>query len=249
MAKHIIDFKATEFIKTGTVGAQLNRLNWRTEILLSRNLNSIKGKRVLDLASHDGRFSYASLKLGAKHVTGIEARANLVKNSNKNLTDLGYNSKEFKFIKKDIFDYLPHVKPKEFDTILCFGFFYHTIRQIELLREINRILPQTLILDTRIAREIPLKKDLDKKAIDNTLNSFNGSLQFKYEKINQKGSTIDPINIVAYPTKSFINLILNQYGFGLKEIKWDEQEINDWSNIKDYKNGNRSTYIATLKNI
>ncbi len=30
------------------------------------------------MASHDGRFSYAALRLGAAHVTGVEGRAHLV---------------------------------------------------------------------------------------------------------------------------------------------------------------------------
>src|SRR3954470_3000649 len=51
---------------------QLNRMNERYEALFAGNRDIFKGARVLDLASHDGRYSFAALKTGAAHVTGVE---------------------------------------------------------------------------------------------------------------------------------------------------------------------------------
>ena len=48
--------------------------NWRCEILLTRNQEAIKNKNILDLASHVGALTYGCLKLGAKHVTGVEGK-------------------------------------------------------------------------------------------------------------------------------------------------------------------------------
>ena len=120
-----IDYENTPFPQTGKIKAETHpyRLNWRCEILLTRNQEAIESKRILDLASHDGMFSYACLKLGASHVTGVEGRENLVKSAIDNLTGLGYTQEHFSFIQDDVFNYLERVKPKEFDTILCFGFF------------------------------------------------------------------------------------------------------------------------------
>ncbi|MBN1367350.1 MAG: methyltransferase domain-containing protein [Dehalococcoidales bacterium] len=149
-----INYENTPFLETGRITAEtpLNRLNWRCEILLTKNKEAIKGKRVLDLASHDGVFSYACLKLGASHVTGVEGRRSLINSANDNLASLGFNKEQFTFIEDDVFDYLKGVKTEEFDTILCFGIFYHTIRHAELLKEIKRIHPEYIILDTFIQR-------------------------------------------------------------------------------------------------
>jgi hypothetical protein len=149
-----VNYENTPFLETGKIKSEAlsRRLNWRCEILLTRNQVDIKGKRVLDLASHDGMFSYACLKLGASQVTGVEGRENLVKSAIDNLAALGYAKERFTFIQDDVFDYLEGVKPQEFDTILCFGIFYHTIRQAELLREIQRIRPGHFILDTFVQR-------------------------------------------------------------------------------------------------
>ncbi len=162
-----INYENTPFLQTSKTGARPNRLNWRCEILLTRNQESIRGKRILDLASHDGRFSYACLKLGASHVTGVEGRLQLVEFARENLTGLGYKTEHFTFIQNDVFDYMHKVKPKQFDTILCFGFLYHTIRQIELLREIKRIRPTYFILDTAVERGVfvnPLRLLFDLRA-------------------------------------------------------------------------------------
>jgi predicted RNA methylase len=47
----------------------------------------IGGSRVLDLASHDGRWSFAALAAGAAHVVGIEARQELVANACANFAE------------------------------------------------------------------------------------------------------------------------------------------------------------------
>lgn len=147
-----VDFRDTPFPKTGYTGAFSNRSNWRCEILLTRNQEAIKGKRILDMASHDGRLSYACLKLGAKHVTGVEAIPELVEASTKNLLDLGCRPEQFTFITGDTFNYLAEIKPEEFDTVLCLGLFYHTVRQNDVLIQVKRIKAKYFILDTRIAR-------------------------------------------------------------------------------------------------
>ena len=118
-----VDFNNTTFIQTSRVGAEPQRLNWRCEIFLTCNPEAIKDKRILDLASHDGRFSYACLKLGASHVCGVEGREYLVKYAIDNLSRLGYTQKQSSFIQDDVFNYLAKVKPGEFDTVLCFDFF------------------------------------------------------------------------------------------------------------------------------
>lgn len=151
-----IEFNNTPFLRTSKKANPIV-LNWRCEVLLNRNKEAIEGKKILDIASHDGRFSWACLKLGANHVTGVEGRQHLVECANQNLVQLGYTSQHFEFVQGDIFDYLPKVKPGEFDTILCLDFFYHTIRQVELIREIERIQPEWLIFDTQVAQVFKFK--------------------------------------------------------------------------------------------
>jgi 16S rRNA G966 N2-methylase RsmD len=261
----LVDFKDTPFLKTSITGAKMERLNWRCEVLLTRNIDAIKNKKVLDLASHDGRFSYACLKLGAKHVTGIEAREHLVKNANDNMVETG--CKKFKFIKGDVFDHISKINEKEYDTIICLGFFYHTLRQLELLKEIKRIKPKYIILDTNIAEEIcrsRIKKTISlvkQFRLKNLMNipkfideqkrresiEFKAALMIRSENHMNEKSTIDPINLVAWPTKSFIELSLNKSGFDFKEISWNKKEIKKELYLEDYKGKRRVSFIAKPK--
>src|SRR5438067_448859 len=77
------------FLKTSEQGAHLDRLNARHVALIATNKAHIEGKRVLDLASHDGRWSFAALQAGASYVHGIEAREHLVENSEINFSLYG----------------------------------------------------------------------------------------------------------------------------------------------------------------
>ena len=62
------------FYETSETFAYPNRLNLRHEAIFGENKEVFEGQRVLDIASHDGRWSFAALKAGATSVVGIEGR-------------------------------------------------------------------------------------------------------------------------------------------------------------------------------
>ena len=230
--------------------------------------------RILDLASHDGRFSYACLKLGAAHVTGVEARPHLVANAVDNLSQSGFDPSSFAFMQGDVFDYLPKVQEGEYDTVLCFGVFYHTVRQIELLREIERIKPKYFILDTAIEKEVTVRRlvrhrflsrltrlilSIRPRHIARLSNSLQGAkrrlatstegqpcLVFRHEGVEAEGATIDSLELVAWPTQSFIEQFFEHYGYKSRQLNWDQNEIKDWTMMEDYEFGYRVSYLAEV---
>jgi hypothetical protein len=62
------------FMEVSELVPKPERMNERYEALFESNRDIFDGARVLDLASHDGRYSFAALKAGAVHVTGVEVR-------------------------------------------------------------------------------------------------------------------------------------------------------------------------------
>ena len=56
--------KYSRFFDTSSVGNWPDRLNSRYRAIISANKSLFDGARVLDLASHDGRWSYAALDAG-----------------------------------------------------------------------------------------------------------------------------------------------------------------------------------------
>lgn len=124
------------------------RLNIRHRFLIDPFKEQIEGARVLDLAAHDGRWSYALSAAGAKSVVGIEGRANLVAHFDdypdddiKARVDLRVG---------DIFDGVRDLNSdrQEFDIIALYGIFYHIMDHMHLLRECLKLKPQIIIIDS-----------------------------------------------------------------------------------------------------
>src|SRR6185436_700597 len=98
--------EADLFIQTSETANIPNRLQKRFQAIFETKPAIWAGAKVLDLGSHDGRFSYAALKMGAAHVTGIEARPHLVENCVQNMAKLQVNSTNFRFIHGDAFTFM-----------------------------------------------------------------------------------------------------------------------------------------------
>lgn len=241
----LIDYRGTPFLETSRVNSTVNRLNHRCEILLTRNLHAIRNKNILDIASHDGTFAYACLQLGANHVVGIEPRSHLVHHAIRNLTSLGHETSEFTFIEDDVFNYLPTVESGQFDTVLCFGFFYHTTRQTELLAQISRIKPGCFILDTCVEKyKIPESELLGLRRWE--CRDVAGYLVFYCENPALDVATIQPTGLAATPTKSLVEALLSDYGFKFTQLNWGTGDIDNWYGINDYKNQTRVSYLAVI---
>lgn len=133
--------------------------NWRVEtwetdervaIMLSM-MESIdfKGKRVLDLGSHFGKFSYASYHLGAASILGIEQCQAKVYHSTRFLVERLVPFNQFRFVYANYLDY-PWSFP---DIILAFGIFYHhnTDGQSKLVELIKDAHPEYVLLETMFA--------------------------------------------------------------------------------------------------
>jgi len=89
-----------------TVTQQLNRMNERYEALFASNRDILEGARVLDLASHDGRYSFAALKAGAAHVTGVEVRESLIDKAQETFAFYGQDPGTYRFVCGDVFEVL-----------------------------------------------------------------------------------------------------------------------------------------------
>jgi hypothetical protein len=135
------------FYQTSATGLTAARLNLRYEAIFGENRDIFAGASVIDIASHDGRWSLAALATGARSVIGIEPRPELVAAATENLAEYGYGADSARFITGDAHEVL---KTQDFqaDVVLCLGFLYHTLRYNELLDGIRRTNARHLIIDT-----------------------------------------------------------------------------------------------------
>lgn len=135
------------FYRTSSTAPDTARLNLRYEAIFGENRDIFADASVLDLASHDGRWSFAALATGARRVTGIEARPELVKAAAENLGEYGYGADRARFVTGDVHQVL-NTQDFQADVVLCLGFLYHTLRYNELLHGIRRTKARHLIIDT-----------------------------------------------------------------------------------------------------
>ena len=221
------------FYTTSTI-APRNRLNKRYRAIIEPNDAIIRGKAILDIASHDGRWSLAAHKAGARYVLGIEAREHLVQNSQQNMREYQVPEDQLQFLNGDVFEELDRLEPDTFDTIFCLGFFYHTMHHMLLLNKIARLRPKHLVLDTNV--------DLDP-------DSF-VILQSEPVAHESAGAVPDAGDkewlLVGTPTRSALELMLSSAGFSkVHYYDWHRAGIKRWDNLLEYQAGLRVSLVAT----
>lgn len=219
------------FLDTSTTAATRWRLNLRHEAIIADNKDVLQGARVLDIASHDARWTYAALRAGASHVTGAEGRPELVAHAEENLQHYGVDPDRYRFIVGDIFTTLDKERPQA-DVVLCLGFLYHTMRYDDVFHVMSQSNAEYLILDTQV--------EPSREAI----------MRVRTNGVVGQGSafTDSPIHtgqvLVGRPSVRALRTMAWVYGYRLDRFA-------DWSGIlednppgrtvKVYKTGNRAT--------
>jgi len=226
------------FFQTSKTVEHPNHLNGRFKAIIESNLDIIQNSSILDIASHDGRWSFAALKNGAKHVVGIEAREHLVKNSYQNMVTYGIDQNSYQFITNDIHKEIQNLEPNQFDVVFCLDFLYHTIEHYFLLSQIKRLNPKFVIIDTRIdlSDERIIKLHVDRPT------KFGEAHAFSPEKLKQE-------ILVGTPSKLGLEMMLNCLGFtNISYFDW-KNKIQNFRNLVDYYHGKRITLIAENNNV
>jgi len=224
------------FISTSGVGTRLPgggrspRLPARYKAIVEQNRALFAGAKVLDIASHDGRWSMAALDAGAKEVVGVEGRRHLVASAYRTFSHYGVKPAQYQFIVGDIFDALPKFEPGEFDLVLCLGFFYHTTRHHELFAQLGRLRLRSVILDTEIVQ------------------GSGPIVRFKIERTTGDQSALAdmtgfPTTISGSPNHEMIVMLARHFDFVLRTVDWNGLGIKDWTGLDDYKADRRRTYV------
>lgn len=217
---------------------------------MERSAPLIKGKRVLDIASHDGRWSFAALQAGAAHVTGIEPRQELINNAIDTFNEYNIEPSRYDFLCGDVFD---HLSNKKFDVVFCLGFYYHTIRHAELFDLIERTGATLVVIDTEVtptADELPEVENGDPRAV--FANPYGVQLlldpvddqQMAYsDSLTRNGQTL-----VGRPSRSAVRFIAKHFGYVTNTFDWkafisENPEVE--SAMVDYSEGWRDTFYCS----
>lgn len=222
------------FYSTSKTGANPNRLNGRYRALIESNVAIIKDRSVLDLASHDGRWSLAAHKAGASRVLGIEARPHLVEFARTNMKEYCVPDDQVHFVLGSVFNELDEIAPGAFETVFCFGFFYHTFHHMLLLSKITRLKPKHVIFDTEID---PAPSSIIRVQAEKVVS----------EDAAAVGDAGDPTwTVVGIPSKSALELMLASSGLTCSYYDWHHAAIERWNGLEDYLKGLRVSLVSGL---
>jgi hypothetical protein len=207
------------FVDTSLTGHDVERLNARYTALVHANRDLIRDARVLDLASHDGRFAFAALRAGAQHVVGVEHDDRLVQVAIDNMQLYDVPRERFEFVVGDMFEYLREAD--SFDAVFCFGILYHVTDQMMLLTRIAELFPRTLIIDTNISPR--------EAAVIEVRNPMTG-----YPP--KEGGEIE-----CYPSRTALNAMLASFGWTYDYFDWANLHTEGGPTMEDYRTGRRVT--------
>jgi SAM-dependent methyltransferase len=211
------------FVETSKTGRSIERLNARHRVLVERNRALFSGAAVLDLASHDGRFSFAALHAGAERVVGIEHDPELVKRAHENFEEYGIDSSRFRFECRDL--YPPFDDLGRFDLVLCFGILYHINDHLTFLSNIAAVEPAHVLIDTHASRH------------DGAVIELRSPL----------GASPPPpgSGLEGRPSRGALDALTSTLGWEGRYVDWDIEARPDDGGIDDYLSGTRVSMVAT----
>jgi hypothetical protein len=219
-------------LETSETSAQRGRLDLRYEAIFGDNADALVGARVLDIASHDGRWSLAAIRSGATHVTGIEARDDLVAHAVANFERYDVDPTAYRFVTGDVLDVLGR-ENLDVDVALCLGFLYHSLRYNELFSRIRDTGARTLIVDTLIWAE----QD------EPGLRLFSEPTERQGNAVADAFSFADEV-LVGRPSYSGLLLMATAYGFHfVSRSDWGGllRDNPSLKGVRDYREGRRVT--------
>ncbi|MDP5216705.1 class I SAM-dependent methyltransferase [Ruegeria sp. 2205SS24-7] len=202
----------------------MNRLEQRYRHIVEPFKSDIAGGRVLDLACHDGRWSYALSFAGAKKVVGVEGRADVLdlfkaypKSEITDRIELRCN---------DLFAELEsEVKAGEkYDVVAIYGVFYHVVDHFRLLDLVRSLGPKLIIIDSEFVQRSRPMICLNKENTSHDLNAIAGKFG---ERFAATGT----------PTFSAMNLMAKSIGCSIEWVDWNDLAKDQRAGVKDYYEG------------
>ncbi len=198
-------------------------------VIVEQNRSLFENARVLDFPSIDGRWGLAALDAGAAYVVGIEPAPRLAARASKTFAEYGVSQELYQFINADVYLSLKSFEPEAFDLIMCLRFL-ERFDLHRIFRELHRLRPRFVILDTGIA---PGRGPILRFAI--RMPEVAGS---KVVRQNAPGG-----NLIATPSEDLIAFLCESYGFRCHNIDWHAADIADWIGIHEYERGQRRTFL------
>jgi len=210
------------------------RLEQRRRLIIEPFAPQIEGARVLDIAAHDGRWSYALAHAGAAEVVGVEARAELVARFD------AFPETAFKpRVRLTCNDLYAEIEARvsrgeSFDMVAVYGIFYHIMDHFRLLSLIRRLAPRLIVIDSEFITLDNAMVQVLKEEVSNPLNAVS----------DVPGVTH---TVVGVPSRRATGFMAEALGY---ELSWVDHATllgRDRRGMKDYfREGRKARFTCAL---
>ena len=207
-------------------------LNARIDNLLTRNLDCIRGKRVLDIGSHMGTFMYSALELGAEFVQGIDTEEKTIERGQELFQQSRVDDSRYNFKVDDAFRYLESIEEGSFDTVICLGTLYYVVEPYRLLMLMKKAAIETILIDTFTASYAAIQ---GKDAIEVYKFINEGSLKLPmmltaltqpekkdYRLPHSFQHRDKSLSLITLPTAKLLEIWFQSLGMQSTQIEWSE---------------------------
>lgn len=197
----------------------VKRMNWRHAHIVLPLADEIRGARILDLGSHDGRWPHAYADAGAREIIGIEGRAALVEQFGR---FPGENKARVRLEVGDFIDGMDRLiaAGETFDIVSCLGVYYHTMQHYRMMCQMAMLKPKLIILDSEFSRSGDAVIAVGRENPDSKMNSTE---QFKDQNFVP----------VGYPSRKAVRMMAKSVGYGMSVVKWNVPE-DEREPVRDY---------------
>lgn len=155
----------------GYRAADVARMDSRYGFIIEPFVPLIAHAKVLDIAPHDGRWSYAFAGAGAAEVHGVEGRRALIKQYE------DFPETDFKqrvaFTHGDLYAELDRLIAQNAQSVVVafFGISYHVMDHYGLLARVKLLKPKVIIIDSDFMSKPNPMIQITRESTDNVLNA------------------------------------------------------------------------------
>ena len=209
-------------------------LNARIDNLLTRNLDCFKGKRILDIGSHIGTFAYSALEMGAEFVQGIDTEEKTIERGQKLFQQLKVPESRYNLKVDDAFRYLENLEEGSFDTVLCLGTLYYMVEPYRLLKLMQKVAKEAVLLDTFTAAYAAVQgKDAPQVYRSVTAENLELPMMLTALPHPEKNDYRLPhsfphrdkdLSLITLPTSALLEIWFQSLGMQFTKIDWQEYQ-------------------------
>src|SRR5262249_6294975 len=135
-------------------------------------------------------------------------------------------SQQYAFRCGDVVEYLAAPSLGQFDVVLNLGFFYHTLKHLQIIECMMRTNARVLIFDTSLSLSLEPMIEIRSEHVDDPRNAIDHL---------GLGRRKAPVGLIS---RSGLTALLEYVGYDCRELDWSNF-VTDFAECQDYKERKR----------